>query len=525
VKVGHYRTATGSLPPLVWASTKAHMTNTVDIEAGGSQSGFTELGVDPELVAALGRLRSAPPTALQREMIPVLLAGKDCLVEAPSGAGKTNGYLLPIVQTVTPDAGLQALILQPTRSLASKLASNCARLASQRGLQVYSPDAGAGRAPRPHRLGHAAEIVITTPRGALPLLSREGVDASALRILVVDEADVIWNEGDRPTLERILEQLPESRQNVFVASQPGDELRELAQRVLREPVSIAAPAGMSRAEQAEQCWIETDGAARIETLIAFVRQGPPKLAVVFANDEAAAENVVAALRDARMNARPVSEPPRRDARGPRRPVSEVIVAVDPPPARLSTIAPTHVIHYQLPHDPRAYLRRMERCSRLRRGGCSVALVSADEQAQREAIEAAIGKPMHRLEAPQPSHGGRPRPDRRHADDRRPRDDRPRDGRARDSRPRSEKPPRRDAPQPQPAPAPAARLPEPFKPSSPEGKIVPERFLTVLRRDAALESAGIKPVPRTLGSRFPTERTFRMLRGRAKIQPVGEDEAD
>lgn len=489
------------------------MTNTVDLEAGGSQSGFTELGVDPELVAALGRLRSAPPTALQREMIPVLLAGKDCLVEAPSGAGKTNGYLLPIVQSVTPEAGLQALILQPTRSLASKLAANCARLATQRGLQVFCPDAGTGRAPRPHRLGHAAEIVITTPRGALPLLSREGVDAGGLRFLVVDEADVIWNEGDRPTLERILERLPETRQTVFVASQPGDELRELAQRVLRDPVSIAAPAGMSRAEQAEQCWIETDGAARVETLIGFVRQGPPKLAVVFANDEATAENVVAALRNARMNARPVSEPPRRDARGPRRPVSEVIVAADPPPARLSTIAPTHVIHYQLPEDPRAYLRRMERCSRLRRGGCSVALVSADQQAQREAIEAVIGKPMHRLEAPQSSHGGRPRQERRRPDDRRQLDDRH----------RGERPTRREAPPPQP-PAPPVRPAEPFKPSV-ECKIVSERFLTVLRRDAALESAGIKPVPRTLGSRFPTERTFRLLRGRAKIQPAGEDESD
>lgn len=489
-----------------------------------AEAGFAELGIEPELIEALGRLRNAPPTPLQCQMIPALLAGEDCLIEAPSGAGKTNGYILPLVQRTRSAGGIQTIILQPTRTLVGQLERNLARIADARGLRICAPEESRGRpAHRAAASPQQAEFLVATPATALRMIEDEEFDAATVRCVVIDEADVVCNDGRCDTLNDIFERLGSDVQTIMIAAELDDEVRALAEQRLKSARRIAAPAGMSRAEQAEQCWFETDPAARFDALVAFIRQGPPKFAVVFANNEGSADELLDHLQRIRMNARSIGE---RPPRGPRRPGSEIVVACDPAPPRLSTMSATHLIHYELPDNPQTYTRRLERCARLRRGGFSVALVIAEHQDRLEAIHAAIGRTLTRIETPQPQP--------RNRDGRGPRDSRSGDGRGEGTRggdgrrggarERGGPPPQRSAPAGQDPVARRDTPPPPAAfPASTGERIVPERFLTVIRRDAELEAQGIMPMPRTLGSRFPTERNYRLMRSALNRVKASADE--
>lgn len=437
---------------------------------------FADLGLDPDLIAALERLKLDAPTAIQCQMIPAVLDGRDCLARASTGTGKTNTYLLPILQTVTPDEGIQAMVVQPTRSLALQFQRNCRRFAPEKAPRTAVALGGRPSRDLPDPFSLSPEVLIAIPRGAGALARRKDHDWSKLRLLVVDEVDAILDERGPSQLRQLNAALTHEHQTILLASSLDDPVRELASEMLRDPLEIDAPAGPPRYASASQSYFAVEPDEKFDALLSFFKQELPKLALVFTNTAEQAREVAHRLERARVSCRWIGErhaPPRRERRPKRteRARSEAIIANDPPPRQLSTVPASHVLHYEMPADIDAYLRRLERSSRLRKAGHVIAFVEPSEQSMLAEIEQRVGKPLEKrkpLEHP-----------KRHRREAR-------------SGPTSQRPPRES---------------KPSEPSSgPTG-----RLNKILLRDEELEARGVQPPPRTLGSRFRTNRRGKPLR--------------
>jgi superfamily II DNA/RNA helicase len=436
-------------------------------------AGFQELGVDPNLIAALERLDLSAPTEIQQRVIPAALEGRDCLVRACTGAGKTNAYLLPILQRVSPGRGLQALVIQPTRSLALQLERNLRRFAPECPLRTAVVVGGRRTRGQPDPLADAPEVLIATPRGAAELVRRGHHDWSTLRILVVDDADAILDDRGPEQLRRVYAALEQEHQTIVVAGDLNEPVRGLAEALLHDPIEVDLPPGPPRAMSATHAYVVVDPKEKLDALVALCRQQAPKLAILLANSEPAGRDLVRRLTRLRVSCRWIAarRPPRRpDQRGrqPKRPRGEVIVAADPVPRRLATIPASHLLHYELPNDAEVYMHRLRQAARLRRDGSVIAFVEPGQEALLEEIERRTGKPFKKLETPF--------------------------GPAR--RPRAPTPPASNQ----------ASNRSTNTDSSSTG-----RLGKVLHRDEELESRGVKPVRRTLGNRFRSPRRGKPLR--------------
>lgn len=434
---------------------------------------FENLGLDPALVSALQSLKLDRPTEAQRRIVPLVLEGKDVLARATTGAGKTNAYLLPIIQRTQRGQGLQALILQPTRALALQMERNLRRLARRRPLRIaVACDGGRDRARR-NPLAGRPDVLIATPQAAVSLLRRRW-DWTTVRLLVIDEADVIVDERGPEPIRRIHQAFDHEHQTLLLAGELDPGVRELAAEVLRDPVEVITEPGTPRGLAAEHSYCEVEPDERFEALVAFCRQQRPSLAIVFAADADAARQLNKRLIQARIDSRWIGERRSRRRHGGRREPgggrgrSAVIVAHDPAPRQLTTIPASHVLHYDLPGDPDVYLQRLEQAARLRKNGRVISFLRPGQHELRQALEQRLGRPLQRLETP--GRPSRPRPQRE------------------ESKPSSEAAPAQPAAQNT-----GGRLSEP------------------LCRDAELEARGIRPTPRTLGSRFRTTRRSRPLR--------------
>ncbi|GEM_PF-3546744 len=476
------------------------MNDSVTPTEQSSTATFADLGIHNTLRTALERLNMAVPTDIQVKMIPHALAGRDCLARVSTGAGKTNAYLLPILQTITPGDGLQALVIQPTRALALQLQRNIGRFSPD--CEVATAVAGGGRRRQSvsDLLEGNPDIVIATVRGAEELAGHADADFSHLRYVVIDEADAITEECDPERVRKIAEGLPESHQTFILAGSWTEPVEALAAALLHEPARVEADATGPRAHGVRQTVFEVPADRKLDVLISYCKQEKPKLTIVLLRPETDADEVLHHVDRARISCRRIDERRKgaREARGRsgRRPQTELIFASDPPPRRLSTIPATHLIHYDLPADADTYIHRLEQAARLRRRGEVIAFVEPDEAELLEEIEQRLGHAFERAEAPEPRkrssrhRGERDRSaDRREkSDSRRERGDR-RGGRSARGADGRSKSPRSEATPPQPR----------------------GRLNQLLYRDPDLEARGIRPPRRTLGARFRTNRRPRPLR--------------
>ena len=363
------------------------MDDTTDNAGNGGDRGFDELGIEPGLISALERLKLDEPTEIQRRLIPLILEGKDCLARASSGDGKTNAYLLPIMQRTVTGEGLQALVILPTRSIGLQLQKNLQRFAPERPLHTTVAAGGRQDRDAPDPLAEGPDVLIATPRGAAELVRGGGTDWSTVRILVIDEADAILDDRGPEQLERVHQALDGECQTVVIAGSLDEQVRALAGEVLRDPSEIDLGASKPRAAAASQGYFAVEPQEKFDALVTFCKQESPRLAIVLVNTAQQGHDLVGRLERMRVSCRWIgmrrsgTRPERREQRG-RRPVgarSEVIVAADPAPRRLSTIPASHLLHYELPDDVDVFMQRLEQATRLRRNGAVIAFVEPDQR--------------------------------------------------------------------------------------------------------------------------------------------------
>jgi ATP-dependent RNA helicase RhlE len=359
---------------------------------------FTSLGLVPSLVQALDTLGYASPTAIQREAIPAILAGRDVLATAQTGSGKTIAFALPVLQAMLDRRNNQArqpgaLVLVPTRELAAQVAESMRGVARclPRPVRVAVAFGGVSINPQLLALRGGADVVVATPGRLLDLLAHNAFGLDALTTLVLDEADRLLDLGFDEELQRILASVPARRQTLMFSATFPPAIEALAGRVLREPLRIDVEDAHAALPDIAQRAVEVDPARRTQLLARLVRDEGWARVLVFVATKHAAETVADKLRKAGLQAEPfhglLSQGKRTqvlaDLKASR---VQVVVATDLAARGIDVASLPAVVNYDLARSAVDHVHRIGRTGRAGESGVAVSFVSAQTEAHFRLIE-------------------------------------------------------------------------------------------------------------------------------------------
>src|SRR3954454_24508429 len=259
-----------------------------------TQPTFPDLGVSTAVVDALANRDILMPFAIQSLVLPDAMAGHDVLAKSQTGSGKTLGFAIPIVQRIVPeDAKPAALVLVPTRELASQVAEDIEDIARARGLRVALAYGGVSIGEQGKAVPKA-HILIATPRRLEDLAQRRLVDLSHVRILVLDEADRMLDMGFQPQVDKLVRRLPKNRQTMFLSATLDGEVGRLARAYTNSASKIEGELSLSQQPgEIEHHFVAVTADTKVETLIEHIRSSSSTL--VFVRTKRGADRLVQRL--------------------------------------------------------------------------------------------------------------------------------------------------------------------------------------------------------------------------------------
>jgi ATP-dependent RNA helicase DeaD len=352
---------------------------------------FSSLGLDEGLVASLTELGYEEPTPIQREAIPPLLAGRDVLAEAPTGTGKTAAFTLPALQRLgdghSGDGRARALVLVPTRELAMQVAEAIHRYGRSIGTRVLPVYGGQAIGQQLRSLRRGVDVVVATPGRAVDHLTRGSLNLDAVEVVVLDEADEMLDMGFAEDLEAVLGSVPASRQTALFSATISPQIARIAKRHLRDPVRVTV-----KSERRER-----DKGSRVRQVAYVVRRADkpaalgrildledPTSALVFARTRGEVDDLAQQLaghgHDAAALHGGMAQEQRDRVLGRfREGALDVLVATDVAARGLDIEHVSHVVNYDIPSNPEAYVHRIGRTGRAGREGVAITLVEPREQ--------------------------------------------------------------------------------------------------------------------------------------------------
>ena len=361
---------------------------------------FSSLGLSSAVSAQASAAGFAVPTPVQQATIAAVLQGRDVLVRAQTGSGKTAAFALPLLQQVVPQEAarrtsrrVQALVLVPTRELAVQVGEVFKGLAA--GLspvpKISVVFGGVSINPQMMGLRGGTDIVVATPGRLLDLVDHNALQLSEVQTLVLDEADRLLDQGFSEELARIVALLPVQRQSLFFSATFGPQVSALAQALLRDPVRVEVPDGADTLPDIAQSAIAVDTRARTQLLRHLIQQHGWSRTLVFVATKYAAEIVADKLRKAGLDAEPLHG---QLSQGKRSQVLDdfkasrisVVVATDLAARGIDVVELPVVVNYDLPRSADDYTHRIGRTGRAGQAGLAVSFVTADTEAHWRLIE-------------------------------------------------------------------------------------------------------------------------------------------
>jgi len=367
--------------------------------------------VSPRVADALAARSIHEPFTIQSLVLPDALAGLDVLAKSPTGSGKTLAFAIPIVErTTTRDRRPSALVLVPTRELACQVAEELVAIAPANGLRVAAVYGGVPLRAQADR-ARAANIVVATPGRLQDLVERRLLDLTAIRILVLDEADRMLDMGFKPQVDRIVRRLPENRQTMFFSATLDGEVGELARAYTSSPSRFEADLPADRAVgEIDHRFVAVTPDTKVETLVEHIRSADG-LTLVFVRTKRGADRLVRKLsgHDVDAVAMHGDLPQRARQRALERFDTgkvQVLVATDVAARGLDIDDIAHVVNYDPPEEDKGYVHRTGRTGRAGRTGTAITFVLPDQQAETSRVANRLG---HRRQFEQAGlHTARPR---------------------------------------------------------------------------------------------------------------------
>lgn len=372
---------------------------------------FADLGLSPALVDALTALGYEEPTPIQAESIPVILQGRDLLGQAATGTGKTGAFALPLIQQVigtTPSASRPAiLVLVPTRELAIQVAEAFQSYAQALGIQVVPIYGGQAFSQQIRTLRRGVHVVVATPGRALDHLRRSTLDLSALRAVVLDEADEMLDMGFADELEAILDAVPEQRQTALFSATLPPRIAGIAEQHLRDPVRIqiarvAEVAGSIPKVRQSAYLLSRDKKA--PALGRILDLESPTLALIFCRTRGEVDALAQSLGGHGYRVEALHGGMTQDARDrvmkkTRSGGVDLLVATDVAARGLDIEQISHVVNFNVPESPAAYVHRIGRTGRAGREGVAITFVEPREHRLLRNIESVSRQKIPILQLP------------------------------------------------------------------------------------------------------------------------------
>ena len=361
---------------------------------------FQSFSLDPRVLAGVDALGFTEPTPIQERSIPSLLEGHDLLGVAQTGTGKTAAFVLPILERLIggPRGRLRALIIAPTRELAEQIHETVRALGRSSGLRSAVVYGGVGWVPQEKAL-RTCDILVACPGRLLAHIEARTVRLSSVEVLVLDEADRLFDMGFLPSIRRLLKELPSERQTMLFSATMPSEVRVLAREALRNPVSIEVAADAPAATVSHAIFPVSQG-RKTALLSEILRSPDARSVIVFTRTKHRAK---ALARDLMSTGRKVtsmqgnlSQNERRHAlEGFRRGQYDVLVATDIAARGIDVESVSHVINYDAPDTVDAYTHRIGRTGRATRTGEAFTLVTHEDMLLVRTLERMMGKSLER----------------------------------------------------------------------------------------------------------------------------------
>jgi ATP-dependent RNA helicase RhlE len=346
---------------------------------------FTELGLKPELLHAVADKGYSVPSPIQLRAIPAVLSGRDVLAGAQTGTGKTAGFVLPILQRLdTRGFGPpRALILTPTRELAAQVAESARHYGKYVNLRTAVVYGGVSIRPQLDALRNGCDVLVATPGRLLDLVEQRACDLGSIEVFVLDEADRMLDMGFIHAIRRITKLLPQKRQNLMFSATYADDIRELATRILKDPVSIEVAARNATVDRVEQIAYRVPKDHKRHLLAHLINDGNWHQVLVFTRTKHGANRLAEQLARTGI---PTAAIHGNKSQGARVRALEdfksnrivVLVATEVAARGLDIKELPYVVNYELPNVPEDYVHRIGRTARAGATGNAVSLVAPDE---------------------------------------------------------------------------------------------------------------------------------------------------
>jgi superfamily II DNA/RNA helicase len=385
--------------------------NNNDSHAVADTVRFADFGLAPEILRALSDQGYVHPTPIQAKAIPLVLEGKDVMGAAQTGTGKTAGFSLPIIQLLLAHASssmsparhpVRALILTPTRELAVQVAENVKAYAQHTPLRSVVVFGGMDMKPQTEVLRRGVEIVIATPGRLLDHVEQKNISLSQVQMLVLDEADRMLDMGFLPDLQRIINLLPKTRQNLMFSATFSPEIKKLAGSFLNSPVLVEVARSNATADKVTQVVYKVTEEAKRDAVEFIVRSRELKQVIVFSNTKIGASRLSRSLEQAGIKASAIHGDKTQQERMAaldafKRGEIEVLVATDVAARGLDISDLPCVINYDLPYNAEDYVHRIGRTGRAGASGDALSVYTDKDERLLADIEKLIKQNITRGE--------------------------------------------------------------------------------------------------------------------------------
>ncbi|WAL82686.1 DEAD/DEAH box helicase [Pandoraea sp. XJJ-1] len=370
---------------------------------------FEKLGLSADILRAVADLGYTHPTPIQLQAIPAVLQGGDLLAGAQTGTGKTAGFTLPILQMLSTRAraaaangkrSVRALVLTPTRELAAQVEESVTQYGKYLPLTSMTVFGGVSMVPQVKQLARGVDILVATPGRLLDHMQQKTVDLSGVEILVLDEADRMLDMGFIRDIRRVLAVLPSKRQNLLFSATFSDEIKQLADGLLKSPALIEVARRNTTAETVAQKIHPVDRDRKRELLEHLVREHNWFQVLVFTRTKHGANRLAEQLTKGGIPALAIHGNKSQGART--RALAEfksgtlqVLVATDIAARGIDIDQLPHVVNFDLPEVAEDYVHRIGRTGRAGANGEAVSLVCVDEHQLLTQIERLIKRTIDR----------------------------------------------------------------------------------------------------------------------------------
>lgn len=362
---------------------------------------FKELVKNENIIKVLKQSGIKEPTPIQKNCISIIKEGKDVIAEAQTGTGKTLAFLLPIFENI--DVNLeevQCLIITPTRELAIQITGEANKLKEAKDINILAAYGGKDIASQIRKLKNNIHMIIATPGRLLDHISRETVDLSKLKTLVLDEADQMLLMGFKREVEDIMKVTPKSRQTLCFSATLDSDVKKLAYKYMKDPVSISVEKESVTLDAIKQHVVETTDRKKQEALFNVLDKDRPFMAIIFCRTKVRVDTLEEAMHSKGYNCEKLhsdilQSKRERIMKSFRNGDIQYLIATDVAARGLDIGGVSHIYNYDIPENPESYIHRIGRTGRAGESGYTCLFVAPKDMELLNEIEEAIGFKIER----------------------------------------------------------------------------------------------------------------------------------